>query len=72
MYDIDFILQVNHIFMEIFSLNKESDDFSTVSFQMIKLPQSLHALHFLYHFVLLVYLEIIIIFNNLKNNNDIV
>ncbi len=41
MYDIAFILQVNHIFMKKkISLNKESNNFAIVSFQMLKLPQS--------------------------------
>ncbi len=44
--DIALILQVNHIFMKkIICLNKESNNFVIVSFHMLKLPQSLHALH---------------------------
>ncbi len=31
-------------------MNKKSDNFAIVSFQMLKLPQSMHSLHVL-HFI---------------------
>ncbi len=44
-YDEAFTLQVNLIFMKQFTLNKEIYNFAIISFQMFKLPQSLHVLN---------------------------
>ncbi len=60
MYDIAFILQVNH---------KESDNFAIDFFQMLKSPESLHSLHVL-HFICTFF--VVLVNYNLKDDNDVV
>ncbi len=60
MYDIAFILQVNHIFMKKISLNKESTNFAIVSFQMLNALHVLHHTHFLWLELLLWILNMVI------------